>query len=325
MLHGQRRFAQPDPESPTSGDGYDSTMLGSHLSVAGGLVNALYEAQRLKMATVQIFTANQRQWSPKTPSPEDVEAWRAELGRLGWTKVVSHAGYLINLASPDSELYRRSVDAMTREVQRCAELEIRYAVVHPGSHRDSGERAGLARIVKALDAIIRRTRGCEVVICLETTVGAGSQLGGRFEHLAEILDGVRDPDRVGTCLDTCHVTAAGYDLSTLPKARGVFDLFDDLVGLKNLHCIHINDSKEPIGSHRDRHAHIGDGHVGISAFRFIVNCPRLQEIPAILETKKGTTAKGTPWDVVNLRRLRRLQDDRLQQKKVTSRRSVPTK
>jgi len=284
-------------------------MLGSHLSVAGGLVNALLEARRLQMETVQIFTKNQRQWAAKPLDPDVSRAWLDELHRLEWSdRTVSHASYLINLASPEDDLHRKSIHALTDEVERCEALEIPYCVVHPGSHRESGLARGIRRIVKGLNEVTRRTRGFRSMILLETTVGGGAQVGGEFEHLAEIHAKVRSPERVGTCFDTCHVSAAGYAMRTRDEAREVLEAFDSIVGLETLRCFHLNDSKEPIGSHKDRHAHIGEGHVGSGIFEFLMNESRFQPIPMILETEKTATAKGTPMDAVNLRRLRRLID-----------------
>jgi len=282
-------------------------MLGSHLSVAGGLVNALLEAERLKLQTVQIFTRNQRQWQAKPLDPAVVNDWLTELNRLDWTnRTVSHSSYLINLGSPDQGNYEKSVDTMTDEVQRCETLSIPYCVVHPGSHRGEGMQAGLCTVIKAMNEVIKRTAGFRTMILLETTVGNGHQIGSTFSELATLRQGVREPTRVGVCVDTCHISAAGYDISTNDKAEAVFRDFDHTIGLKNLRCFHMNDSKEPIGSRRDRHEHIGEGHVGKAGFAWIMNQAKLAALPMILETPKTVTDKGTPMDMVNTRRLRRM-------------------
>lgn len=281
-------------------------MLGSHLSVAGGYVNAIIEGQRLGMDTVQIFTKNQRQWAAKPMDAEASNAWLNELHRLGWVRTVAHASYLVNLASPDEELFRKSIASMIDEVHRCEALEVPYVVVHPGSHVGSGIEAGLKRIIDGLNQIVASTGGMKTTICLETTVGGGNQLGGKFEELRAMLGGVRVPERVGTCLDTCHVTAAGYDISSEEKAAEVFELFDRLVGLSTLKCLHLNDSMAPLGSHRDRHEHIGRGHVGIGGFAFLMNDPRMTDKPMILETEKEQDQSGEDWDAINLRVLRSL-------------------
>ncbi len=281
-------------------------MLGSHLSVAGGLVNALIEAKRLKMQTVQIFTKNQRQWNAKPLDPDVVQAWLSDLHELGWQHTVSHASYLINLATSDDEHHQKSVDAMTDEIERCETLEVPFCVVHPGSHKGFGEEVGIKRIIKGLNKVIANTKGYNTRICLENTAGGGNLLGGDFAHLGHAKQGVKTPERVGYCFDTCHAAVMGYDMTTIEKAATVLQQFDDDAGLDHLLCFHLNDSKDPIGSHRDRHNHIGDGHVGKTAFEYILNCTRFEGVPMILETPKGETDKGTPWDRVNLQRLKRL-------------------
>lgn len=281
-------------------------MLGSHLSVAGGYVNALREAERLEMQTVQIFTKNQRQWTAAPLDGAAVADWLAEQRRLGWSQTVSHASYLINLATPDDDHYARSIDAMTDEMERAEALAIAFVVVHPGSSLAAPLESGLRRLTAAIDEIHRRTAGFRALLCLETTVGGGSQIGGRFEHLAAVRESVAAPERVGTCFDTCHVTAAGYDLSTPLAVRAAFDEFDALIGLDHLACFHLNDSKFPCGSRRDRHEHIGLGQVGLACFEFIMRSRTFADRPKILETEKAEAADGTPWDTINVRKLRHL-------------------
>ena len=291
-------------------DAMKTDMLGSHLSVAGGYVNALHEAERLNMQTVQIFTKNQRQWKASPMDHAAVNDWLAELHRLGWTQTVSHASYLINLATPADEHFEKSIDSMTDEVERAETLEVRYVVVHPGSSLTSSEEDGIGRLVKAIDEVTRRTRGFNAISCLETTVGGGHQIGGRFEHLAAVRERLAQPERVGTCFDTCHVTAAGYDMSTPKAAKAVFEQYDAIVGLDHLRCFHLNDSKFPCGSHRDRHEHIGHGEVGLPCFEYIMRSRPFAGRPKILETEKGQADDGTPWDTINLSRLRALADNK---------------
>ncbi|MCA9291589.1 MAG: deoxyribonuclease IV [Phycisphaerales bacterium] len=304
-------------------------MYGSHLSVAGGMVNALDEAARLRLDCVQVFTKNQRQWSSRPLDEDAVRAWHTRRRELGWHRkrprgrVVSHNSYLINLASPDPAAWRRSIDVQRIEMERCETLDIPFLVAHPGAHlgdaRPTGtphdldapptkaERAGLTRIARALDRLHADLPGLKVVTCLETTVGSGSNLGYAFHHLAFIRDAVAAPDRVGFCLDTCHVTAAGYDMTTDDRAAAVLRLFNKTCGVKHLHVVHVNDSVGAVGSRKDRHAHIGEGCCGRSCFRAIVNHPRLRTVPKILETPKGEGPGGHPWDVINVRRLKRLE------------------
>ncbi len=305
-------------------------MLGSHLSVSGGLINALHEAQRLKMDCVQIFTANQRQWTPKAPTNEQSQEWLGELASMKWDsiaggtphRVVSHNSYLINLASPDATLWKKSIAAMREEIERCERLHVPLAVTHPGGHlitprkRDSrndlsgaindDERGGIERIVRAMDRIHADLPGYRTITCLETTVGAGTHLGYSFHHLAMIRNAVSEPQRIGYCVDTCHITAAGYDLTTPAKAKAVIDEFDRVCGIEHIRCFHFNDSEGAIGSRTDRHAHIGDGHCGRACFATILNHDAFRFVPKILETEKGTDDRGREWDAVNLQRLRRM-------------------
>lgn len=306
-------------------------MFGSHLSIAGSMVNALHEAEQLGLDTVQVFTKNQQQWKAKPLDPTMVQEWRAEVARLGWNeggpgdakggggRTVSHASYLINLASPDDELWRKSINLMIDEIERCEMLGIPVLVHHPGSYTTSSLDLGLARIAEAYKEILASTAGYATVSCLEGTVGAGRTIGGKFEELARlremIIDRTSQPDRIGYCLDTCHVHAAGYDLSTRELARSALARFNELCGLRHLKAFHINDSKGGVGSKLDRHAHIGEGTVGggdtpgklaASGFAEVVNRPELARVPRILETPKGETESGTPFDTINLKRLRAL-------------------
>ena len=284
--------------------------------MAGGLVNALVEAQRLKMDCVQVFTANQRQWALRPLGEQDRADWLAKLKELGWhrqsaRRTVAHNSYLVNLASPDRALWQRSLARQRAELERCEALRIPYCVAHPGAHMGrlavpSDERAGIRRVARALDRIHRDLPGLRVITCLETTVGAGTTLGRTFEQLALIRDMVREPQRVGYCFDTCHVTAAGYDMTTDARAAAVLREFRRVCGRGQPRVFHINDSVGAVGSHRDRHAHIGHGACGLSCFRAIVSAPSFARTPKILETPKGDDGRGTPWDVRNIRRLKRL-------------------
>lgn len=306
----------PDPRPPATPVHYTPGVFGSHLSIAGSMVNALHEGERLGLDTVQVFTKNQQQWKAKPLDPAMVREWRAELARLGWEgRTVSHASYLINLASPDNVLWRKSIDLMTDEIERCETLSIPYLVHHPGAYTTSTPAEGIARIGKAYAELFRRTKGYATVSCLEDTVGSGSNLGRTIEELAllrsAIVEATGEPARVGFCLDSCHLHAGGYDLSDRAAAARVIDEFNRVCGLKHLHVMHLNDSKAATGSRRDLHAHIGAGTIGRkslrrSGFAAIVNHPALARIPKILETPKGTTKAGTAYDTLNLRRLKRL-------------------
>lgn len=242
-------------------------MFGSHLSIAGSMVNALNEAQGLGLDTVQVFTKNQQQWRVPALDAGMVREFVAKTKELGWQgRLVSHASYLINIASVSDELWQKSVDLMTVEIERCAELGITFLVHHPGSHKDTTLEHGIERILDAYRELFTRTRGASVVSCLEGTAGGGSTIGGRFEDLAALRTGVARatsmPDRVGVCLDTCHLHAAGHDMSTFAAADATLKRFDEVVGLKHLRVWHLNDSKGALGSKIDRHDHIGHGWVG---------------------------------------------------------------
>jgi deoxyribonuclease-4 len=306
-------------------------MFGSHLSIAGSMCNALAAAQRLSMDTVQVFTKNQQQWRAPALDKAMVKDWSAELKRLGWLeRTVSHASYLINLASCKDELWEQSVELMTDEVERCAALSIPNLVFHPGSFTGWTLERGIDRIALACKEIFRRTKGVKVVMCLEGTAGAGSQIGGPFEHLrdlrAAIIASTGSPARVGYCLDTCHLFAAGHDIRTRASAATVLKHFDALCGLEHVRVLHLNDSKGKLASHLDRHEHIGMGLItrstptgdfspsalAASGFWTIVRAPFAKGIPKILETPKETpkeAAKKDPSDLhdaVNLARLRAL-------------------
>jgi len=307
-------------------------MFGSHLSIAGGMVNALHEAMRLKLDCVQVFTKNQRQWSTPPLDPGQRDDWLEMLREMGWdsrlgnddapVRAVSHNSYLINMASPDDATWEKSVKLHRIELERCEELHIPLCVAHPGAHLgeprppkepnqldgelNRDEKNGLKRIVKALNRLHRELRGYRTLTCIENTVGSGTNLGYDFHHLAWIREQVRDPERIAFCFDTCHATAAGYDMTTEAKASSVLDKFDDICGMAHLRVVHVNDSVGEVGSRKDRHAHIGEGTCGRACFRAVVNHPHLSRVPKILETPKGETEKGTPWDKVNVRRLRRL-------------------
>ena len=305
-------------------------MLGSHLSVAGSMVNALRKARQFKMDCVQVFTKNQRQWSARPLDVVEQKLWLDELRSMKWDsfsqstpgRVVSHNSYLINLAQPDPTLWRKSVAAQRIELERCEALHIPFCVSHPGAHlgapRSAGtpnslepnptrdELAGLKRIIKALNQLQRDLPGYRAMTCLETTVGSGTNLGYNFHQLKIIRESVKEPDRIGFCIDTCHITAAGYDLCTPKKALAVLKHWNDVCGLEHIKVFHLNDSVGALGSRRDRHAHIGQGCCGTGCFRVIVNHPALQDVPMILETPKGLNDKGVEWDLVNLRRLKRL-------------------
>lgn len=280
-------------------------MYGSHLSIAGGLHMAIVEAQRLGLDVVQVFTKNQQQWRAKPLGQDETAQWKAHARAAGFTHCVSHDSYLINLASPDDALWRKSIDLFIEEIRRCVLLDIPLLVTHPGAHMGAGEAAGIRRIAAALDECHAAVPTRKVTTCLEITAGMGTSLGHRLEHLADIIAAVKRPSRLGVCLDTAHAFAAGYDFRGRKYASFMRQI-DRTVGLDRIRVWHLNDSKRELGSRVDRHEHIGQGHIGLEGFRPIVRDRRWRHVPKILETPKGDGPNGTPMDAVNLRLLRSL-------------------
>jgi len=280
-------------------------LFGAHMSIAGGLEKSIQAAVSLRCGTVQLFTKNSNQWAGKPLTDSDIRRFREACVASGLKFLTAHDSYLINLATPGEELYRKSIDAFTEEIERAEALGLDYLVTHPGAHTGSGEEAGILRISAALDEAHRRCPGFRVQVLLETTAGQGTTLGHRFEHLAAIRERVAEPERLGVCLDTCHVYAAGFDLTTPSEFEACFQHFDDCLGLALLKVFHINDSLKPLGSRVDRHAGLGLGHIGLEAFRRLINDPRFQDRPMILETPKEGD-DDEPMDPINLGILRGL-------------------
>jgi deoxyribonuclease-4 len=279
------------------------------MSIAGGYYKAVEAAAKLKMDCVQIFTKNNNQWRAKPLSDEDVERFRAALEETGISSPCAHDSYLINLASPRDDLWRKSLDAFVIELERAERLGLVGLVMHPGSYVTSSEGEGLGRIVQAIDVAIEKTRGFATEIWLETTAGQGTNLGFKFEHLQYIIDQTAQNDRLGVCVDTCHILAAGYPISAPEDYAATMDEFDRTVGIDRIRAFHLNDSKRDLGSRVDRHEHIGEGFVGREAFRHILTDPRLAHLPMYMETPKGQR-DGKELDSINLAKLRRLMKPR---------------
>ncbi len=287
-------------------------ILGCHMSIAGGFHAAVDRAADAGCDCVQVFTTPPRMWPKRKRkddsggiTDEDVRQFQNSLADRQIQAPIVHASYLINLASPDRALWRKSVDAMTIEMLRASVLGIPYVVVHPGSFTTSSEAAGLQRIAEALDAIHAELDSTSACCLLETTAGQGTNLGHRFEHLAEIFAAVRDPDRLGVCFDTCHVFAAGYAMETRPEYLKTMRQLKATVGIEQVKAFHLNDSQQPLGSRRDRHEHIGKGCMGLAPFEHLLSDRRFRKVPMYLETPKGNRGKRS-WDEVNLATLRRL-------------------
>ncbi len=278
-------------------------LIGAHMSIAGGLSNALLRGQELGCRTIQIFTKNNNQWKAKGLTSKEARRFLDHQMETGISPVLGHTGYLINLASPEKDVYSMSRDSMLVELKRAEMLGLPYLVMHPGSHVGSGEGQGIQRVIDSLDWLHDRTRGYEVKILLETTAGQGTSIGYRFEHLAQIIEGTEESQRLGVCLDTCHIFAAGYDIRTRRAYDATFVGFEKVVGLSRLMAIHANDSMKPLASHVDRHQHIGQGEIGLEAFRLLMKDERWNHVPKILETPKEG---GNEKDIQNLHVLRTL-------------------
>jgi deoxyribonuclease-4 len=277
--------------------------LGAHVSAAGGVSKAFGRARDLGCATMQIFTRNQNRWASKPLDPAEIERWHAARAESGIEPVVAHASYLINLGSPKDDLWQKSGDAFVDELQRAEALGLLGVVLHPGAHMGEGEEAGIARVAAALDRCHAATPGFDTLTLLEVTAGQGTTLGYRFEHLAAMRDAVREPARIGICFDTCHAFAAGYDIRSAADYQSTMADFERMIGLEHLAVFHFNDSKREFGSRRDRHEHIGKGHIGLSGFAHILNDARFASVPMILETPKS---KDAHEDIENLAVLREL-------------------
>ncbi len=280
-------------------------ILGAHESIAGGYYKAVEIAHRVGCDCVQVFTKNNNQWRAKELTDGDVARFQGALKELGIKHPLAHDSYLINLASPDRELWKKSVDAFVVELLRAERLGIPYVVTHPGAYTTSSEEAGIAAIVRALDEVHKQTRGIQAKCLLETTAGQGSCLGCKFEELAAMIDGVKDPDRLGVCVDTCHIFAAGYAMGTEKEYNATMRALDQTVGVKLVRAFHLNDSAKPLGSRVDRHARIGHGHLGKEPFRLLLNDSRFRKVPMYLETPKGEE-NGKDLDTINLEMLRSL-------------------
>jgi deoxyribonuclease-4 len=275
--------------------------LGAHMSISGGVEKAVIRGRDVGCEALQIFTKNSNQWQAKPLTPSEIAAFRDACQAAQIGPVIAHSAYLINLAAPDEALYAKSMQAFLDELQRCDLLGIPYLVVHPGAHMGAGEDQGLKRVAAAIDRIHREARATQATITLEVTAGQGSTLGYKFEHFAALLEQVDEPDRLGFCLDTCHLLAAGYDFRTRRGYARMMDAWDDLVGIERIRVIHLNDAKKDLGSRVDRHEHIGQGYIGTTGFAYVLNDRRFADLPMILETPKDDDA-----DVRNLAMLRSL-------------------
>jgi len=278
-------------------------ILGAHESIEGGIYRAVERAESIRCTALQVFTKNSNQWAAKQLTEQDIANYKTAVLKSRIRHVMAHDSYLINLCARDRTILQKSRKAFIEEIVRCDLLGIPLLVFHPGAHMGAGESEGLKKIVDSLNFAHRNTAKCSVVTLLETTAGQGTTLGYRFEHLRKIIDGIESPERIGVCIDTCHIHAAGYNISGEKEYEDVMEEFDDVVGIGRLYAIHINDSKRELGSRIDRHEHIGKGTIGKIAFRCLMQNARLLNIPKVIETEKG---KDLHEDVINLAVLKRL-------------------
>jgi deoxyribonuclease IV len=282
------------------------------MSIAGGLYKAVERAEAVGAEAVQLFSKSSNQWKAKLLTDEIVEQFQTTLGESTVTAPIIHDSYLINLASPKDELWEKSIAAFQEELERATRLAVPYVVTHPGSYTSSDRESGLRRIAEALDRIHDKLHSgddADVSLCLlETTAGQGTNLGCSFEDLEEIFAAVRRPELLGVCVDTCHVFAAGYDISKSDEYEQTVESLDRCVGLDRVKAFHLNDSKKECGSRVDRHEHIGQGCIGEEAFRMLLNDARFTHVPMYLETPKGGE-NDQEYDLMNLARLRSLFDD----------------
>ncbi len=264
-----------------------SPLLGAHMSTAGGVHTAFARGASIGCTTMQVFVKNNNQWFGRAQTEEDVQRYKTEEAKTTIPSVVAHAAYLINLCAANADTLKKSRNAFEDELRRCEAFGIKALIFHPGAHVGVGEEEGIKHIAGSLNIIHEKTRNFATLTTLEGTAGQGSAIGYRFEHLRGIIDLVDAKNRMAVCLDTCHLYAAGYDISTEDGWNETLKQFDEIVGLNRLVAIHTNDSKKPLGSRVDRHEHIGKGPIGLSGFRMLMNDERLAYVPKILETEKS--------------------------------------
>jgi deoxyribonuclease-4 len=262
-------------------------LIGAHTSISGGVSTSIDRAERFGFTAIQIFTKNNSQWDAKPLSNRDIERFKDKLSESHIKFIQAHDSYLINLCAKDRGLLKKSRASFSEELERCEWLGIPFLNFHPGAHGGQGEDDGLKIIAESINIAHEKSKDSHVGTMLETTAGQGTSLGYRFEHLREIIDRVDTPERMSVCIDTAHIFAAGYDITSPKNYRMVMREFDDIIGLNLLKALHMNDSKKALGSRVDRHEHIGKGFIGKSGFKNIMRDRKIANVPKILETPKG--------------------------------------
>ncbi|MBM4387350.1 MAG: deoxyribonuclease IV [Deltaproteobacteria bacterium] len=275
--------------------------LGVHASTTGGIHNSIHEGTRLSCGAIQVFTANQMQWLPRELKKEEIKLYHEALKGSGIRWIVSHTSYLLNLASEDDSLWKKTIGNLIQEIERCEILEIPYTVMHPGSHKGAGMDKGVRRIIKGINTLFEMTNNSAVELLLETTAGQGTNIGFEPEQIGAIIGGIHDYNRIGVCIDTCHLFAAGVLSKDPDRLDECLERLDRAFGLDKIKVVHVNDSKKDFGSRVDRHEHIGKGMIGLPLFRAILRNGFLSKLPLILETPKTGD-----MDKINLKVLRDL-------------------
>jgi len=273
------------------------------MSIRGGVSTAIERARSINCTAMQIFVKNNMQWFARPLRREEIRAFLDHVQRGELLSIFAHANYLINLAATNPQFHANSIRALSEELIRADQLRLPFVVLHPGAHLDAGEEAGLEKVVESIDRVLAGLPKIKTRIALETTAGQGSCLGNKFEQLAYIIKRVLEPERFCVCLDTAHLFAAGYDITSEASMRKTLREFDRVIGRDRLVAVHLNDSKTARGSRVDRHEHIGKGRIGLDAFRFIMRDRRFRQVPKVLETPKGDDLRE---DVMNLKTLRGL-------------------
>ncbi len=259
-------------------------LIGAHTSAAGGAHNALLQGKEIGATTIQFFTSNQKRWQGKPIGQEEIALWNEAVKKTGIQTVMSHDSYLINLGSPNEEGLHKSRNAFKEEIKRCHALNVTYLNFHPGAALDGSLEQCLETIVKSLKHLEPEINKGKTRILLETTAGQGSSVGHRFEHLAYIIEHLHKHIPIGVCIDTCHIFSAGYDIRTKQGWENTVKEFDQVIGIKHLHALHVNDSLKPFGARKDRHAQLGLGEIGPECFKAMMEHPDLRELPKYLET-----------------------------------------
>ena len=278
-------------------------LLGAHMSIAGGVDNAVLQGKEVGCDTVQLFTKSSRQWVSKPLGKDEIARFHRAKKETGLNTVVAHDSYLYNFAAPDDVLRKKSVAGLIDEMERCEALGVMYLIAHPGAHVGSGEEAGIQTIAKSIDEMHSACPGYETKLAIEITAGQGSNLGYRFQQVRQIIDASKNSDQLRVCFDTEHAFAAGYDLRTTEGYERTFAEFEETIGLEILVAFHLNDAKKDLGCRVDRHEHIGKGFIGLEAFRLLMNDKRFWGLPMCLETPKSDDCHEDRENLATLRNL----------------------